>query len=123
VEQQDGASGIEPARLVEPSGPGRQIRFMVKINQSRLAELCQKHDVRLLKLFGSAARGEDTTESDIDLLVEFEGQKSLFDLIGLEMELTEFLGRKVDLLTERSLSPYLRDRILASAAVIYERTG
>ena len=96
---------------------------MVKINQSRLAELCQKHDVRLLKLFGSAARGEDTPESDIDLLVEFEGQKSLFDLIGLEMELTEFLGRKVDLLTERSLSPYLRDRILASASVIYERTG
>ena len=79
--------------------------------------------MRVLKLFGSAARGEDTPESDIDLLVEFEGQKSLFDLIGLELELTEFLGRKVDLLTEPSISPYLRDRVLASASVIYERTG
>lgn len=96
---------------------------MVQINQPRLAELCRKHEVRVLKLFGSAARGEDTPESDIDLLVEFEGQKSLFDLIGLELELTEFLGRKVDLLTERSISPYLRDRILASASVIYEQTG
>jgi predicted nucleotidyltransferase len=96
---------------------------MVQINQPRLAELCRKHDVRMLKLFGSAARGEDTPASDIDLLVEFEGRKSLFDLIGLELELTEFLGRRVDLLTEPSISPYLRDRILASASVIYERTG
>jgi hypothetical protein len=96
---------------------------MVQINHSRLAELCKKHDVRVLKLFGSAARGEDTPASDIDLLVEFEGEKSLFDLIGLELELTEVLGRKVDLLTELSISPYLRDRILASASVIYERAG
>jgi len=96
---------------------------MVQINESRLAEVCRRHDVRVLKLFGSAARGEDTPDSDIDLLVEFEGQKSLFDLMGLEEELTDFLGRKVDLLTEPSISPYLRDRILASASVIYERTG
>ncbi|MDA0327427.1 MAG: nucleotidyltransferase family protein [Gemmatimonadetes bacterium] len=96
---------------------------MVQINKPLLAELCRKHDVRVLKLFGSAARGEDTPASDIDLLVEFEGRKSLFDLIGLELELTEFLGRRVDLLTEPSISPYLRDRILASASVIYERTG
>ena len=96
---------------------------MVQINKLLLAELCRKHDVRVLKLFGSAARGEDTPASDIDLLVEFEGRKSLFDLIGLELELTEFLGRRVDLLTEPSISPYLRDRILASASVIYERTG
>jgi hypothetical protein len=49
------------------------IRIMVQINHSRLAELCRKHDVRVLKIFGSAARGEDTPASDIDLLVEFEG--------------------------------------------------
>lgn len=96
---------------------------MVQINEARLAELCRKYDVRVLKLFGSAARGEETSDSDIDLLVEFEGRKSLFDLIGLELELTEFLGRKVDLLTEPSISPYLRERILASASVIYERAG
>ena len=54
---------------------------MVQINEPLLAELCRKHDVRVLKLFGSAARGEDTPASDIDLLVEFEGRKSLFDLM------------------------------------------
>lgn len=96
---------------------------MVQINEARLAELCKKHDVRVLKLFGSASRGEDRPDSDIDFLVEFDGDKSLFDLIGLELDLEEFLGRDVDLLTEPALSPYLRDRILASASVIYERTG
>ena len=94
---------------------------MVQINEARLAELCRKHDVRRLKIFGSAARGEDRPDSDIDLIVEFEGDKSLFDLIGLELELEEFLGRDVDLLTELSISPYIRDNVLASAAVIYER--
>ena len=54
---------------------------MVQINQAGLAELCRRHDVRILKIFGSAARGEDQPESDIDLIVEFEGDKSLFDLV------------------------------------------
>ena len=93
---------------------------MVKINQAGLADLCRKHEVRVLKIFGSAAQGQDSSDSDVDLIVEFEGDKSLFDLIGLELELKEFLGRDVDLLTEPSISPYLQDRILASAAVIYE---
>ena len=96
---------------------------MVKINQAGLADLCRKHEVRVLRIFGSAAQGQDSPDSDVDLIVEFEGDKSLFDLIGLELELKEFLGRDVDLLTEPSISPYLRDRILASAAVIYEREG
>ena len=96
---------------------------MVQINHQRLAALCEKHDVRVLKLFGSAARGEDRFDSDIDLIVEFDGRKSLFDLIELESALQELFGRPVDLLTERSISPYLRDRILSSASVIYDRTG
>lgn len=96
---------------------------MVQINKARLAEICRSHDVRILKIFGSAARGEDRPDSDVDLIVEFEGEKSLFDLIGLELELEEFLGREVDLLTEPAISPYLRDRILASASVIYDRAG
>jgi hypothetical protein len=96
---------------------------MVQINHPRLAALCEKHDVRVLKLFGSAARGEDRFDSDIDLIVEFDGRKSLFDLIELESALQELFGRPVDLLTERSISPYLRDRILSSASVIYDRTG
>src|SRR5690606_22846357 len=104
-------SGLAFRYLVDPPRPDRHILAMVQINQARLAELCQKHDVRVLKIFGSAARGEDRPDSDIDFIVEFEGEKSLFDLIGLELELESFLGRDVDLLTEPSISPYLRDRI------------
>jgi len=104
-----------------PSAPADS--GMVQINEARLADICRKHDVRVLKIFGSASRGEDRPDSDVDLIVEFDGDKSLFDLIGLELELEEFLGRTVDLLTEPSISPYLRDRILASASVIYDRAG
>ena len=76
-----------------------------------------------MKIFGSAARGDDSTDSDVDLLIEFKDRKGLFELVGLELELAELFGRKVDLLTEGSLSPYFRDRILSSASVIYEGEG
>ena len=96
---------------------------MVKINHETLEAVCRKHDVRQLRIFGSAARGEERPDSDVDFLVEFESRKSLFDLVGLQLDLEELLQRPVDVLTEPSLSPYLRDRILASASVVYDRQG
>jgi uncharacterized protein len=96
---------------------------MVRINHDLISELCRRHDVRVLKLFGSAVRGEDRPDSDIDLIVEFTGEKSLFDLMRLEADLEQALGREVDLVTEPSISPYLRERILSSASVVYERAG
>lgn len=96
---------------------------MVTFSHEGLAAVCRRHDVRVLKVFGSAARGEDGPDSDIDFLVEFVGDKSLFDLVRLQLDLAEWLGRKVDLLTVPAISPYLRDRILASAAVVYDREG
>jgi len=96
---------------------------MVTFSREGLAAVCRRHDVRILKIFGSAARSEDHPGSDIDFIVEFEGDKSLFDLVGLQLDLEEFLGRDVDVLTEPALSPYLRDRILASASVVYVREG
>jgi hypothetical protein len=62
-------------------------------------------------LFGSVVRGEQTEESDIDILIEFPKGKSLIDLIDLEMKLEQTLGRKVDLLTYNSVSPYLKEYI------------
>jgi predicted nucleotidyltransferase len=96
---------------------------MVAIDHERLTELCRQHGVAVLKIFGSAARGDDSPDSDIDLLIEFRGRKGLLELVSLEIELTEMFGRKVDLVTEASLSPYIRDRILSSASVIYEGDG
>ena len=64
-------------------------------------------------LFGSYARGENKEDSDVDILVDLPRGKSLFDLVELQMKLEEALGKKIDVVTYRSLHPLLRDRILA----------
>ncbi|MGH9834467.1 MAG: type VII toxin-antitoxin system MntA family adenylyltransferase antitoxin [Blastocatellia bacterium] len=86
----------------------------------KLIEICRQNDVSRIGVFGSMARGEATEQSDIDLLLEFSKRKSLLGVVMLEQQLTEALGRKVDLLTEAAISPYLRDRILSDLQVIYE---
>jgi hypothetical protein len=83
-----------------------------------LIEVLRKHRVKKAALFGSIVRGEATEESDIDLLIEFEGRKSFLDLAGLKLELQELLGRKVDVLTYKSLHPLLKERILSEQEVI-----
>ena len=96
---------------------------MVRINPEVLREVCERHDVADLRLFGSAARGEETDTSDIDLLVRFTAPKGLLELVRLEREIGQVLARPVDLVTERALSPHLRERILADARVVYDRAG
>ena len=66
------------------------------------------------------ARGEANDQSDIDLLIEFSKRKSLLTVIALERQLSTMLGRKIDLLTEAAISPYLRDRIKQETQIIYE---
>ena len=86
---------------------------------SRMVEICRQNDVSMIGLFGSMVRGEAQTESDIDLLVRFSKRKSLLAVVRLERELSEAFGRKVDLLTEEALSPYLRERILKEMRVVH----
>jgi uncharacterized protein len=93
---------------------------MVIVDRTRLAEICRRNDVTRLRLFGSASRGEDHPESDVDLLVDFGKPKGFFELLRLERELELFFGRPVDLLTENGLSPYLREPIVRSAFVIFD---
>ena len=69
-------------------------------------------------IFGSFVRGERKKDSDIDILVEFKGRKSLFDLAGLEIELEDLLGIKVDLLTYNSIHPLLKDRIMKEEVAV-----
>ncbi len=73
----------------------------------------------MIGVFGSMAHGDATEQSDIDLLVKFAKRTSLLKLVRLERELSTTLGRKVDLLTENALSPYLRENILEGLQVIY----
>jgi predicted nucleotidyltransferase len=81
--------------------------------KSRIMPLLVEYEVEKAAVFGSTARGESTMESDIDLLVEFRGEKSLLDLAGLKLDLEELLHRKVDILTYDSLHPLLREGILS----------
>ena len=83
-----------------------------------LIEVLKKHGVKKAALFGSIVRGEATEESDIDLLIEFGGRKSLLDLAGLKLELQELLRRRIDVLTYKSLHPLLKERILSEQEVI-----
>ena len=80
--------------------------------------MTQKYDVRKVALFGSILTDKFDKNSDIDILIEFEGRKSLFDLVRLEAELEDILQRKVDVLTYNSLHPLLKDRILQEQVVI-----
>ncbi|MBS1863134.1 MAG: nucleotidyltransferase family protein [Actinobacteria bacterium] len=73
------------------------------------------HGARNVRVFGSVGRGEASRSSDLDLLVDMSEGRSLFDLVALGDDLEEALGVVVDVVTEKSLSPYLRDRILAEA--------
>ncbi len=92
----------------------------LNVNENLLKEFCQKNDISYLGLFGSYSRGEQKEDSDIDLLVRFKKPISLMDLVGAEQELEELLGKEVDLITERSLSPYIKDNVLKDIVPLYE---
>ena len=77
----------------------------------RLAEMYGAHNVRI---FGSVARGDNQDDSDIDFLVEFDKGRTLFDLVGLRLDLQELLGATVEVVTPNSLR-YIRDRVVAEA--------
>jgi predicted nucleotidyltransferase len=90
----------------------------IDVIKKTLIDVLRKHEVKKAALFGSIVRGEATDESDIDLLIEFEGRKSLLDLAGLKLDLQELLRRRVDVLTYKSLHPLLKERILSEQEVI-----
>ena len=85
-----------------------------------IAEFCRANHIRRLALFGSALRDDFTPESDVDILVEFEpGTRLGLKFFRLQEELSELIGRKVDLHTSASLSEYFRDEVLAEARDVY----
>ncbi|MFH0809964.1 MAG: nucleotidyltransferase family protein [Pseudomonadota bacterium] len=80
-----------------------------------ILRIAESHGARNVRVFGSAVRGEATEASDLDLLVEMEPGRSLLDLVGLNQDLEDLLGHRVDVITDGGVSPYLRKRIHAEA--------
>jgi uncharacterized protein len=95
-------------------------RVKIPIPKEQVAEFCRKHHIRKLSLFGSVLRDDFCSESDIDVLVEFEpGKTPGLAFFAIQDELSELLGRNVDLNTPMCLSRYFRDKALAEAEAVY----
>ncbi len=86
---------------------------------AKVVDTLVAYGARKVSVFGSYARGEEKLKSDIDVLVEFPETKSLLEFVRIEQELSERAGVKVDLLTEKCISPYLINRIKKEAKVLY----
>jgi uncharacterized protein len=91
------------------------VDHLLQEKRGEILRAAARHGAGNVRIFGSVARGEADEESDIDLLVEMEKGRSLFDLGGLLMELEELLGHKVDVVTYKALRPRIRDRVLREA--------
>jgi len=96
-------------------------KVKIAIPHEKIAEFCKKYHIRKLSLFGSVISENFRQDSDVDVLVEFEpGQVvGLVRLAGMELELSEILGRKADIRTPADLSRYFREEVLSSAEVQY----
>jgi predicted nucleotidyltransferase len=94
----------------------------IKLPKDQIAEFCRRHRIRRLSVFGSALRDDYGPDSDVDVLVEFEPDAcvGLITLAGMELELAEIIGQKVDLNTPGFLSKYYRDQVLREAVVQYD---
>ncbi|MFA5169578.1 MAG: nucleotidyltransferase family protein [Candidatus Paceibacterota bacterium] len=91
----------------------------IKELKKTISSVLKRNNVKKLSVFGSVARGEDKKGSDIDLLVKFNGQRGLTDLVGLKIELESKLNRKVDINTYNSVSPLLKEKIEKDEVVVY----
>jgi predicted nucleotidyltransferase len=92
----------------------------IRVDKQRIAQFCRRNHIRRLALFGSVLRESFSPTSDVDVLVEFEdGHVPGLAFFAMEQELTEILGRKVDLNTPQFLSPLFREDVLATAEEQY----
>lgn len=118
-----GRSQPEVSRLVNSYRTGRlrstsPLGRQLAAHRDEVLALARKHHVTNIRLFGSVARGEDDTTSDIDLLVDLAPGADLFDLASLDVELERLLGRKVDIVPARMLKPHVAPPALQDAVAL-----
>jgi predicted nucleotidyltransferase len=95
----------------------------ISIPKTDILEFCRRNQIRRLSFFGSVLRDDFTAQSDVDVLVEFEPEAriGLITLSGLEIELSQILGRQVEIHTLKGLNPLFREEVLETAEVTYEQ--
>lgn len=91
---------------------------IVREKREEILTIARRHGAFNVRVFGSVARGEADEQSDIDLLVDLDAGRSLFDLGALVMDLNESMGRHVDVVTEGGIRSRIRDRIVAEAVAL-----
>lgn len=95
--------------------PKSELPGIIYDKRVEILDICRRNGASIVRIFGSVARGEAGDSSDVDFLVELEPDRSLLDHIGLQQELEDLLGVKVDVVTGRGLHPLIRDDVLAEA--------
>jgi len=95
------------------------VSLRLEIEHERVAELCRRNTIQRLAFLGSVLRDDFGPQSDVDVLVEFtpQAQVTLLDMVRMQDELSEIIGRRVDLRTKGFLSRYFRDEVVAAAEV------
>lgn len=105
-----------PSLLGEDGDPGpSDIGALVRAKRREIRRICARHGATEPRLFGSVARGDAGPNSDVDFLVELAPDRTLFDLVGLQNDLADLLGRPVDVGTTRMLKSAIRERVLRDA--------
>ena len=90
----------------------------LQVRRGEILALAARHGARDVRVFGSTARGDDRPDSDVDLLVRFDADRSLLDHGALLADLEDVLGCRVDVVSERALKPRFRQRALAEAVAL-----
>lgn len=95
-----------------------EINRLLLEKRSDILDIANRCGARNVRIFGSVARGAVRPDSDLDVLVELDGGRSLLDIVALKQDLEDLLGVKVDVVTEAALSPYMRDDVLREAVTL-----
>lgn len=87
----------------------------LKDRREEILRIARSHGALRVRVFGSVVRGEAEPDSDVDMLVDLEPGRSLLDIIAIKQDLEDLLGRKVDVVTEAAVSPYIREEVFKEA--------
>lgn len=94
------------------------IADIIRKNRKAILEIATRYGAMNVRLFGSMVRGTSHSSSDVDLLVSMKPGSSLLDIIAIKQDLEDLLGKKVDVVTENSISPYIKDAVLKEAVTL-----